>query len=117
MNVPELSEKLLHHLRTSGNAIGLVSSRTQVAYVLNWGGFVNASFSVTDGQKRLHLKLAKAGDDQSALRRWQSVHRRLEERYHAPRVIGWIDVAGTAYGGLVFEQIDGEICDARQSLD
>ena len=52
------------------------------------------------------------------MRCWLAVHDRLERDYRAPRVLGWVDLAGTPYGGLVFEHIEGETWDTagRPSL-
>jgi aminoglycoside phosphotransferase (APT) family kinase protein len=74
--------------------------------VLNWGGFMNASFRVATPARTLHLKLAVA-EGQTELRRWLAVHEHLSRHYCAPRVLGWIDVPDAGRGGLVFEHIDG----------
>jgi hypothetical protein len=45
------------------------------------------------------------------VRRWLSVHDVLEGEYHAPPVPAWVGLPGMPYGGLVFEQIDGDTWD------
>lgn len=51
------------HLASRAAELGLDAARLRVEYVLNWGGFVNRSFQVTDGDARLHLKLSRDPGD------------------------------------------------------
>ncbi len=81
-------------------------SLVAVSYVVNWGGFVNHSFRVSDGLTRYHLKLATTDDAREALRQWQGLDRVLR-RHHAPPVLEWIEVPGGA--GLLFPHVDGSI--------
>lgn len=83
---------------------GLDPSSLDVIRVLNWGGFVNQSFGIGDGRTRLHLKLATFDDARSALRRWHDVDATLRQ-YHAPPILGWVDVADA--GGLLFPFVEG----------
>jgi hypothetical protein len=39
---------------------GLRAGAVEAQYILNWGGFVNASFTISDGHTTYHLKLADA---------------------------------------------------------
>jgi hypothetical protein len=75
--------------------------------VLNWGGFVNQSFRLSDGRSAALLKLASSQENHAQLERWRRSARLLSERYRAPRMIGWIDLAGTASRGPVFEWLEG----------
>ena len=75
----------------------------EVRYLLNWGGFENYSFTLDDGQRPYHLKLAK---DPAPLRRWMGLRKVLTEYYHAPKVVSWWD--RTSLQGLLFDHIDGQ---------
>jgi hypothetical protein len=93
------------------NPLGLKTGHVQVERVLNWGGFVTSSFQVSDGERRIHVKLAA---EQPEMRRWMAVHEYLEQHYRAPRVLAWVDLPGTTYGGLAFEWIIGRPWDVRE---
>ncbi len=80
-------------------------------YLLNWGGFVNASFRISDGAKRYHLKLADYEDQLARLMRWRDLHELLEQRYHAPVMIDWIKIPGVPFEGPLFEHIPDGISD------
>ncbi|MDQ6830024.1 MAG: phosphotransferase [Gemmatimonadota bacterium] len=92
---------------------GLEAGRLQVSYVLNWGGFVNQSFHVSDGARRYHLKLASERELVDGLVQWRELHGLLEERYPAPHMAGWIDLPGTRHSGPLFEFVDGVMPVAR----
>jgi len=83
---------------------GLDGTRIDVRYVLNWGGFVNTSLQVWDGQRGLHVKLATTEGGQAALRRWHELDAVLRT-HRAPPILDWVDVG--AAGGLVFPLLDG----------
>ena len=36
------------------------------------------------------------------------------KRYHAPRILGWIDLPGSDHAGLLFQYIDGYAWDVRR---
>jgi hypothetical protein len=111
MQLAELTEHVAATLRREAASLGLVAEDLRVTYVLNWGGFVAASFTATDGPRLLHLKLVRSESERSGLRRWQSLHEALEARYHAPQMIGWMEVEATSWGGPVFEHVAGRILD------
>lgn len=101
-------QSIVHaHLASRSGELGLDTGRLRVEYVLNWGGFVNRSFHVTDGRTRLHLKLACEPRIRDALRRFWSLRGMMADRYHAPRALAWVDVPGTDYAGVLFRWIDG----------
>lgn len=83
---------------------GLDGTRLDVRYVLNWGGFVNTSFRVSDGRRGLHVKLSTTDEGQKALRRWHALDPLLRP-HRAPPVLDWVDVG--AAGGLVFPLLQG----------
>ena len=76
--------------------------------MLNWGGFVNASFRVTDGERSVHVKLANEPARQAALGRWRSLREPLEAHYHAPPMLAWVELADAGCAGPVFERLPGE---------
>lgn len=79
--------------------------------VLNYGGFVNRSFTATDGATTLQVKLADGSGTHRArrrLERWRSLHAELSEHYRAPRMRGWIELTGTPFAGPIFEWIEGQ---------
>jgi aminoglycoside phosphotransferase (APT) family kinase protein len=95
--------------------LNLDPSRIQVSHVLNWGGFVNHSFSVQDGESRYHLKLTNDPDSVAKLQRWHTMRDGLERRYRAPRVMDWLDFPEIGFAGLVQQQIDGRNATFRES--
>lgn len=109
--IPILTLLVQQAVQAQAGNLGLDADRLSVEYVLNWGGFGNASFNVGDGARRVHLKLTPDADTQHALRRWRGLRTILEKRYHAPIMLGWLVVPGTAYQGPIFEFIDGEFLD------
>ena len=115
--IPTLTPLVLQALRARAGDFGLSAERVGVAYVLNWGGFGTASYHAGDGTGRVHLKLTPDAADQAALRRWQAVRALLEARYHAPAMLGWLTVPGTAYQGPVFEFVAGVFLDGFQMPD
>src|SRR4051794_26569677 len=95
--IPTLTPLVLRALRDRAAILGLRADRVRVRYVLNWGGFGTASYHARDGARQVHLKLAPDAEGQAALRRWQGMHQLLERSYHAPTMLGWLTVPGTAY--------------------
>lgn len=87
-------------------AYGLREASLSVQYVLNWGGFVNHSFRVSDGHRGYHVKLSTDEEGQRALRRWRSLGSALEP-YRAPSIVDWVDL-GVAEG-LVFPLLPGRV--------
>jgi hypothetical protein len=100
----QLETAVTEFFQRQASAFRLDASALRVSYVLNWGGFVNHSFQVSDGRTRLHLKLATSKAAQNALRRWHQ-HSATLQQYHAPPVLRWIDLTGAS--GLVFPHMDG----------
>lgn len=96
------------HLAERAAELGLDAGRLDVRYVLNWGGFVNRSFRVTDGRTVLHLKLACEPEYRDGLRRFWQLRPRMARRYRAPEPLAWIEVPGTEYAGVLSRWIDGK---------
>ncbi|HEU0298773.1 MAG TPA: phosphotransferase [Longimicrobium sp.] len=107
MDLDRFRSTLRDHLALEAAELGLDAARLRVEYVLNWGGFVNRSFHVTDGHARLHLKLACEPEIQGALRRFWELRGMMAERYHAPAAVAWIEVPGTDYAGILSRWIEG----------
>jgi len=106
MDLLQLESLTSAHLAERAAELGLDAGRLQVRYVLNWGGFVNRSFRVTDGRAVLHLKLAAEPENRGGLRRFWEL-RPLMAPYHAPVSVAWIEVPGTEYAGVLSPWIDG----------
>ncbi len=91
-----------------GARFGLDPTRVGCAAVFNPGGFVNRSFTVSDGRRQVHVKLvAEAGVE--GLRRWAAVHGHLEAVHHCPPLLGLVQggaMAGEA-AAAIFEHIPG----------
>lgn len=88
--------------------LGFLNSQVKAAYIWNPGGFVNQSYMITDGIKKLHVKMAD-GDHEPYLRQWALVHDYLTTHYHAPKMVMEVKEAvipGYPYG-LVFEFFEG----------
>ena len=62
--------------------------------MLNWGRIRAYSYRASDGRRDLHVKLSVDQDD---MRRWLKLHDLLEREYHAPRILEWLEIAGTPY--------------------
>lgn len=106
MNTAELAQWLERHL-SDNPAADLDATAIKVTHVLNWGGFVNHSFTVADGRNRYHLKLTGDPDHLARLRQWFALAGVLTRDYHAPKTIGWMDFAEVGLSGLLFEHVDG----------
>ncbi len=111
MAAVELRRHILSYFVSEAASFQLDAGSLQAERVLNWGGFGSCSYHVSDGERSIHVKLATNHTD---MRRWLAVHDVLEHDYHAPKVLAWVDLPGTAYGGLVFEHIAGHTWDTSQ---
>lgn len=99
------------YFQAHANRFGLDARAVDARYVLNWGGFVNQSFTVTDGATMLHCKLAADDELRGGLRQWQRHHAHLEAHYRAPAVLGWVELPDLPFAGLVFAHVDGHTAD------
>jgi fructosamine-3-kinase len=79
--------------------------------ILNWGGFVNRSFRLSDGRRQYFLKLSRDPDGRHGLGRWHSLAEIIENRYHGPHMVAWLEVGSTGYAGALFEWLDGAVVD------
>jgi len=105
------------------------STDFEVKYVLNWGGFVNHSYTVTDGAGRYHLKLTndrgilpdaaryRACASLAGLQTWRSLHRILERRYRTPAMIDWLDLSEIGFSGLMLRHVEGGTADLPSKPD
>ncbi len=106
-----LIRRVTAYFRKHAGRYGLNPETVEARYILNWGGFVNASFFIQDGEKRYYLKLAEDEDQQADLQRWEAFHQRLTRQYHAPRLLDWIEIPRTPFAGLLFAYIPGKPAD------
>jgi hypothetical protein len=86
MDLTNLRRALTQELVRRADDLGLDGDRLDVSYVLNWGGFVNASFHVSDGTSRFHVKLAADPEGATKLSSGMLADR-LSLHYRAPRVV------------------------------
>ncbi len=110
----ELEQRVVNYFRVQAGRFGLGDETIKAERVLNWGGFGAYSFNVSDEKRSIHVKLAA---EQTEMRRWLAVHEWLEQEYRAPRVLAWVDVPETSYGGLAFEHINGATWDTAARPD
>jgi thiamine kinase-like enzyme len=107
VNAEQLEEWLEQHAAVHLPELHIDPHRIKVLHVLNWGGFVNRSFTISDGSRQYHLKITNEQDHVTRLRRWLQMHDRLEQRYRAPRLIRWVDFPKIGFAGILFEHVDG----------
>jgi hypothetical protein len=70
---------------------------------------MNRSFCISDGRATCFVKLTAYEDIQRGLARWRKCADILASQYHAPEMVGWLDVEGSPFCGPVFEWIDGNV--------
>lgn len=102
-----IEAEVRRHFVACAKQYDLRADDVRADYVLNWGGFVNHSFRITDGRTKLHVKLANEADILQSLRRWQRLRAILEARYHAPKLLGGIVLDRVGLEGAVFQWIAG----------
>jgi hypothetical protein len=108
MDLDRFQSLVTAHLAGRAPELGLDPARLDVRYVLNWGGFVNRSFRVTDGRATLHLKLAHEAPYLDGVRRFWELRPWMSDRYHTPEPVAWVRVPGTESAGVLSRWIDGE---------
>ena len=104
MKAAELQGRVRDFFQANAGPYDLDEATLRVDYVLNWGGFVNASYRIRDSRRAYHLKLARSAENRAALRRWRSLAPLLIP-YHAPPILDWIDLGSAA--GLLFPSLEG----------
>jgi aminoglycoside phosphotransferase (APT) family kinase protein len=114
MNSEQLAEWLERHL-PQVSSLKLGSDRIRVSHVLNWGGFVNHSFSVEDGTRQYHLKITDDLESIGKLHGWYKIHDPLERRYRAPEVIDWIEFPEIGFAGLLQQHVSGRTANFRDN--
>ncbi len=112
-----LTRRVTAYFRKHAAQYGLNPDAVEAQYILNWGGFVNASFRLTDGVKRYHLKLADDEDALAGLERWRNFHELLSDRYHAPRMLDWVEIPRTPFEGALFAYVPGRPADLAAQPD
>lgn len=109
MELHSLKSQLHDLLINHAHELGLNPKSIETTYVLNWGGFVNASFTATDGVKKLHVKVSQSHESDECFRQWARVHQILETKYHAPKILLRLTIPETKHEAIVFQHIDGAI--------
>ena len=105
--IAHLVESIRQVLATGTSGIRLDADRLSVEPILNWGGFVNRSFRISDVRSTFFLKLASDPEVMRGLNQWRTLARVLEEQYHAPRMVAWLEIEDPFFAGPVFEWIEG----------
>ena len=111
LSLEEMQARVVRYFRACARRYGLQKDSLAVRYILNWGGFVNASFTIEDGQRAYHLKLANLEDTIPSLERWMDLREPLEKHYRAPKIVDWVEIEGTPLQGLLFEHFAGSKAD------
>lgn len=106
-----LTARVLETMCRQAGQFGLQADHVEAHYIVNPGGFDHANFTITDGARAVHLKLADDEDDQASLAHWQELNDVLVERYHAPRVLAWVKIPRTGFAGLALEHITAQSAD------
>src|SRR5262245_21749151 len=70
---------------------------------------MNRSFRVSDGRATYFIKLTAYEDIKRGLARWRKCADVLAAKYHASKMVGWLDVEGSTFCGPVFEWIVGNV--------
>jgi hypothetical protein len=112
-----LNRRVVEYFRKNAARYGLNPKLLEAHYILNWGGFVNASFHLTDGHIHYHLKLADDEDSLERLDQWREFNEILAEQYHAPRMLDWAQIPRTDFEGGLFEFIPGQPVDFAAQPD
>jgi aminoglycoside phosphotransferase (APT) family kinase protein len=105
--VAEIRETILKR----GLGAVLETASLRVEPILNWGGFVNRSFRISDGERRYFLKLSRDPDAKGGLERWYSLADAIEDRYHGPHAVAWFEAGTTGYAGALFGWLEGRAAD------
>jgi hypothetical protein len=107
--IAQLIEPIRTRLAQEAGTVGLDLERVHIEPILNWGGFVNRSFRASDGNRTLSIKLTSDPLIKRGLETWRALAALLEQRYHAPRMVGWLDLAPFPFCGPMFEWLDGTV--------
>jgi|GEM_PF-596491 Phosphotransferase enzyme family. len=110
MDLQLAEQKIAEWASANSQSLGISLDHIQATYLYNPGGFGNLSVRLTDGSKRLHVKLAPP-HKAARLRQWASVSDYLAEHYTAPKLVHEIHqeiVPGYSYG-LIFEFIENAV--------
>lgn len=105
--IARLVEPILSGLAFQARRLDLNGDTLAIEPILNWGGFVNRSFRVSDGRRSLFLKLTSYADAREGLEVWRRNASLLESRYHAPGMVGWLDLPHLNVSGPMFRWIEG----------
>ena len=111
MNPEHLGRLVKAHFDAHAPRYGLEGRCVTVEYRFYGGSLQKRHFTVTEGAAAYHLKLADAPRHLAGLRKWHSLRDILHQRYSAPRILDWIDIPDTGYGGLLCEHIAGHPAD------
>lgn len=117
MSLDDLSPRVTAWFRAQASRYGLDPGLVEARYILNWGGFVNASFIVTDGKTFYHLKLTDDEESLTSLEQWQDLNEHLAACYHAPKILDWVEIPDSNFAGPLFQYISGVPADLAVQPD
>ncbi len=115
MNPEQLGKLVKAHFDAHAPRYGLEGRGVTVEYRFYGGSLQKRHFTISEGAAAYHLKLADAPRRLAGLRKWHNLRDILHERYRAPRILDWIDIPDTGYGGLLCEHIPGHPADLGAS--
>jgi len=107
LTLAEIQQRVVEYFQAHAARYGLQAGSLSARYILNWGGFVNVSFTVSDGRRAYHLKLADLDETIADLERWYDLRAPLESRYRAPKIVDWVEMDDMPLAGLLFEHFAG----------
>lgn len=107
ISLEQLNDLVIRYFRKHARRYGLEAGSVSARYILNWGGFVNASFTVSDGKQKYHLKLADDEDSVESIKRWYQMGHILHNRYRAPHIIDWIRLPKSPFQGMLLAYFEG----------
>lgn len=109
MLLSELISRVTVQVRMLAAGLALDPATLAVRHLPERGDPARASFSIADAGARYDLELAGDLAGHAALRRWHDLGPVLAARYHAPRILGWLEIVDTPFAGLLLEHVDGVV--------
>ena len=104
--IDDLRSALYAHLVTRSDRYDLTHKLLRIEPFSYSAVEATRSFTARDHNRAVHIKLWHT--EQQAVRdRWLAVHKILESRHNAPRVLDSVDLPEVDATGLIFEHIDG----------
>lgn len=97
---------IINFFKVQNTTFDLDLNKIKVEPIINWGGFTNSSFTISDDKNRYHLKLAQSPSPELSL--FFKVSKILHIRYHSPMALAWIEIPDIAQCGILFESVESK---------